>query len=207
MASTSDIRNGLCIKYNHDIFKVIEFLHVKPGKGPAFVRTKMKSVTDGKVIDNTFSAGHKIEEVRVETHKFQYLYNDGDTFHFMNTADYSQIELQKAVLDNPDLMKEGEVVTLLMNTEDNSPLSVDLPSSVILEVTSTEPGIKGNTATNATKPATVETGATVMVPLFINEGDKIKVETAKGTYKERIKAEYEIHTIACIERYCITYWL
>ncbi|MFB1027794.1 MAG: elongation factor P, partial [Flavobacteriaceae bacterium] len=142
----------------------------------------------GKVIDNTFSAGHKIEEVRVETHKFQYLYNDGDTFHFMNTADYSQIELQKAVLDSPDLMKEGEVVTLLMNTEDNSPLSVDLPASVILEVTSTEPGIKGNTATNATKPATVETGATVMVPLFINEGDKIKVETAKGTYKERIKA-------------------
>jgi len=187
MASTSDIRNGLCIRYSHDIFKVIEFLHVKPGKGPAFVRTKMKSVTNGKVIDNTFSAGHKIEEVRVETHKFQFLYNDGETFHFMNTADYSQIELQKAVLDSPDLMKEGEVVTVLINTEDSSPLSVDLPASVILEVTATEPGIKGNTATNATKPATVETGATVMVPLFINEGDKIKVETAKGSYKERIK--------------------
>ena len=187
MASTSDIRNGLCIKYNHDIFKVIEFLHVKPGKGPAFVRTKMKSVTNGKVIDNTFSAGHKIEEVRVETHKFQFLYNDGETFHFMNSADYSQIELQKSVLDSPDLMKEGEVVTVLINTEDSSPLSVDLPASVILEVTATEPGIKGNTATNATKPATVETGATVMVPLFINEGDKIKVETAKGLYKERVK--------------------
>tara|TARA_B110000046_G_scaffold105412_1_gene112802 strand:- start:448 stop:1014 length:567 start_codon:yes stop_codon:yes gene_type:complete len=187
MASTSDIRNGLCIRYSHDIFKIIEFLHVKPGKGPAFVRTKMKSVTNGKVIDNTFSAGHKIEEVRVETHKFQYLYNDGDTFHFMNTADYSQIELQKAVLDSPDLMKEGEVVTVLINTEDSAPLSVDLPASVILEVISTEPGIKGNTATNATKSATVETGATVMVPLFINEGDKIKVETAKGSYKERIK--------------------
>jgi elongation factor P len=187
MASTSDIRNGLCIRYNHDIFKIIEFLHVKPGKGPAFVRTKMKSVTNGKVIDNTFSAGHKIEEVRVETHKFQFLYNDGDTFHFMNTADYSQIELQKAVLDSPDLMKEGEVVTVLINTEDSSPLSVDLPASVILEVTATEPGVKGNTATNATKPATVETGATVMVPLFINEGDKIKVETVKGSYKERIK--------------------
>ncbi|MBT7850596.1 MAG: elongation factor P [Flavobacteriaceae bacterium] len=187
MASTSDIRNGLCIRYNHDIFKIIEFLHVKPGKGPAFVRTKMKSVTNGKVIDNTFSAGHKIEEVRVETHKFQFLYNDGETFHFMNTADYSQIELQKAVLDSPELMKEGEVVTVLINTEDSSPLSVDLPASVILEVTATEPGIKGNTATNATKPATVETGATVMVPLFINEGDKIKVETAKGSYKERIK--------------------
>jgi elongation factor P len=188
MASTSDIRNGLCIKYNHDIFKIIEFLHVKPGKGPAFVRTKMKSVTNGKVIDNTFSAGHKIEEVRVETHKFQYLYNDGETFHFMNTADYSQIELQKSVLDSPDLMKEGEVVTVLINTEDNAPLSVDLPASVILKIISTEPGIKGNTATNATKPAVVETGATIMVPLFINEGDMIKVETTKGTYKERIKA-------------------
>ena len=188
MASTSDIRNGLCIKYNHDIFKIIEFLHVKPGKGPAFVRTKMKSVTNGKVIDNTFSAGHKIEEVRVETHKFQYLYNDGETFHFMNTADYSQIELQKSVLDSPYLMKEGEVVTVLINTEDNAPLSVDLPASVILKIISTEPGIKGNTATNATKPAVVETGATVMVPLFINEGDMIKVETTKGTYKERIKA-------------------
>ena len=187
MASTSDIRNGLCIKYNHDIFKIIEFLHVKPGKGPAFVRTKLKSVTTGKVIDNTFSAGHKIEDVRVETHKFQFLYNDGETFHFMNTEDYSQIELQKSVLDAPELMKEGEIVTVIINTEDNMPLSVDMPASVILEVTHTEPGVKGNTATNATKPATVETGARVNVPLFINEGDKIKVETEKGTYKERVK--------------------
>jgi elongation factor P len=187
MASTSDIRNGLCIRYNHDIFKVIEFLHVKPGKGPAFVRTKLRSVTTGKVIDNTFSSGHKIEDVRVETHKFQYLYNDGDTFHFMNTADYNQITLEKATLDAPDLLKEGEVVTILINSEDNSPLSVDMPASVVLEVTHTEPGVKGNTATNATKPATVETGASVNVPLFINEGDKIKVETAKGSYMERVK--------------------
>ncbi|GAB1855614.1 elongation factor P [Flavobacteriaceae bacterium MHTCC 0001] len=187
MASTSDIRNGLCIKYNHDIYKIVEFLHVKPGKGPAFVRTKLKSVTTGKVIDNTFSAGHKIEDVRVETHKFQFLYNDGEYYHFMNTEDYTQIQLTDNVLDNPGLMKEGEVVTVLINTEDNMPLSVDLPASVILEVTHTEPGVKGNTATNATKPATVETGATVNVPLFINEGDKIKVETEKGTYKERIK--------------------
>ncbi len=187
MASTSDIRNGLCIRYNHDIFKIIEFLHVKPGKGPAFVRTKLKSVTTGKVIDNTFSAGHKLDDVRVETHKFQYLYNEGETFHFMNTEDYSQIELQKAILDSPDLMKEGQVVTVLINSEDSMPLTVDMPASVILEVTATEPGVKGNTATNATKPATVETGATVNVPLFINEGDKIKVETEKGTYKERVK--------------------
>lgn len=187
MATTSDIRNGLCIRYNHDIYKVIEFLHVKPGKGPAFVRTKMKSVTNGKVIDNTFSSGHKLEDVRVETHKFQFLYNDGDYYHFMNTEDYTQIQLVEAALDNPGLMKEGQVVTVIINSEDNSPLSVDLPASVILEVTATEPGVKGNTATNATKPATVETGASVNVPLFINEGDKIKVETEKGTYKERVK--------------------
>ncbi|MBC8754937.1 elongation factor P [Kordia sp. YSTF-M3] len=187
MASTSDIRKGLCIRYNHDIFKIIEFLHVKPGKGPAFVRTKLRSVTTGKVIDNTFSAGHKIDDVRVETHKFQYLYNDGDTFHFMNTGDYNQITLQKTTLDAPDLLKEGEVVTILINSEDNAPLSVDMPASVILEVTHTEPGVKGNTATNATKPATVETGARINVPLFINEGDKIKVETEKGSYMERIK--------------------
>jgi len=187
MASTSDIRKGLCIRYNHDIYKIIEFLHVKPGKGPAFVRTKLKSVTSGKVIDNTFSAGHKIDDVRVETHKFQYLYAEGDTFHFMNTQDYNQIELQKSVLDAPDLLKEGEVVTVLINSEDGMPLSVDMPSHVILEVTHTEPGVKGNTATNATKPATVETGARINVPLFINEGDKIRVETEKGTYTERIK--------------------
>jgi len=187
MASTSDIRNGLCIRYNHDIYKIIEFLHVKPGKGPAFVRTKMKSVTTGKVLENTFSAGHKIEDVRVETHKFQFLYNDGEFYHFMNVEDYTQIRLLESALDMPQLMKEGEVVTILINTEDNMPLSVELPASVVLEVTHTEPGVKGNTATNATKPATMETGAEVNVPLFINEGDKIRIETEKGTYKERIK--------------------
>ena len=187
MASTSDIRNGLCIKYNHDIFKIIEFLHVKPGKGPAFVRTKLKSVTTGKVIDNTFSSGHKIEEVRVETHRYQFLYNDSDTYHFMHVDDYTQIELQETTLDRSDLLKEGEVVTVIINAEDSLPLSVEMPSSVVLEITHTEPGVKGNTATNATKPATTETGATVNVPLFINEGDKVRIETEKGTYKERVK--------------------
>jgi elongation factor P len=187
MASTSDIKKGLCIKYNSDIFKIIEFLHVKPGKGPAFVRTKLKSVTTGKVIDNTFSAGHKIEDVRVETHKFQYLYAEGDDLHFMNTDDYNQITLQRNVVDGSEFMKEGEVVTILINTEDSMPLSVEMPSHVVLEVTHTEPGVKGNTATNATKPATVETGARVNVPLFINEGDKIKIDTEKGSYSERIK--------------------
>jgi len=187
MASTSDIRKGLCIKYNHDIFKIIEFLHVKPGKGPAFVRTKLKSVTTGKVIDNTFSSGHKIEDVRVETRSYQYLYADGDTYHFMNTDDYNQITLQESSLDAPGLLKEGEVVKIMFNTEDSMPLSVEMPASVILEITYTEPGVKGNTATNATKPAKVETGAEVNVPLFINEGDKIKVDTEKGAYMERVK--------------------
>lgn len=187
MASTSDIKKGLCIIYNNDTFKVIEFLHVKPGKGPAFVRTKLKSLTTGKVIDNTFSAGHKIEEVRVETRKYQYLYREGDMFHFMNTDDYTQIQLQKDLLDAPDLLKEGEIVTVIVRAEDETPLSVDMPANVILEVTHTEPGVRGNTATNATKPAIVETGAEVNVPLFINEGDKIRVETDKGTYQERVK--------------------
>ena len=187
MASTSDIRNGLCIKHNHDIFKIIEFLHVKPGKGPAFVRTKLRSLTNGKVLDNTFSAGHKIEVVRVETHKFQFLYAEGNDFHFMNAETYEQIALSRDILDAPDLLKEGENVMVQINTETDLPLAVDMPASVVLEVTYTEPGLKGNTATNATKPAKVETGAAINVPLFINEGDKIKIDTATSAYMERIK--------------------
>ena len=187
MASTSDIKKGLCIVFNNDTYKVIEFLHVKPGKGPAFVRTKLRSLTTGKVLDNTFSAGHKLEEVRVETRKYQYLYPEGDTYHFMNTDDYNQITLQREALDTPELLKEGEIVTIIIRTSDELPLAVEMPSHVYLEVTHTEPGIKGNTATNATKPATIETGAKVNVPLFINEGDKIKIDTEKGTYVERVK--------------------
>ena len=187
MANTSDIKKGLCIVFNNDTYKIVEFLHVKPGKGPAFVRTKLKSLTTGKVIDNTFSAGHKIEEVRVETRKYQFLYAEGDTFHFMNTDDYNQITLQKQALDAPDLLKEGEIVTIIIRTSDELPLAVEMPTHVYLEVTHTEPGVKGNTATNATKPATVETGARVNVPLFINEGDKIKIDTEKGSYMERVK--------------------
>ena len=187
MISTSDIRKGLCIKYNNDIYKIIEFLHVKPGKGPAFVRTKLKSVTSGKVLDNTFSAGHKIEDIRVETQKYQFLYRDGEQYNFMNTDDYNQITVEESVLDAPELMKEGELVSISINTEDGMPLSVDMPASVVLEVSHTEPGVKGNTATNATKPAKVETGTSINVPLFINEGDKIKVDTEKGSYIERVK--------------------
>lgn len=187
MANTSDIRNGLCIRHNNDIFKIVEFLHVKPGKGPAFVRTKLKSLTTGKTLDNTFSAGHKIDVVRVETHTYQYLYNEGDDFHFMNTETFDQITLDRNILDAPELLKEGINVMVQINTENELPLAVDMPVSVVLEVTYAEPGVKGNTATNATKPATVETGAQINVPLFINEGDKVKIDTATGNYLERIK--------------------
>jgi elongation factor P len=187
MATTADIRKGLCIEFNHDIYKIIEFLHVKPGKGPAFVRTKLKSVTSGKVVDNTFSAGHKIEEVRVETRKYQYLYEDEAGFHFMNTEDYTQIQIRKSMVENHELMKEGTEVIIVLKAEDETPLSAELPQSVILEVISSEPGIKGNTATNATKPAVLETGAKIQVPLFINEGDKIKIDTENGSYLERVK--------------------
>jgi len=151
------------------------------------VRTKLKSLTNGKVLENTFSAGNKLEEVKVETRRYQYLYPEGETYHFMNTEDYNQISLPKDVLDAPDLLKEGEVVSIIVRTEDEVPLSVEMPAHVILEITHTEPGVKGNTATNATKPATVETGASINVPLFINEGDRVKIDTESGTYLERVK--------------------
>lgn len=187
MASTSDIRNGLCIVHNGNIYKVIDFQHVKPGKGPAFVRTKMRSLTTGKVLDNTIPAGHKIETVRVETRNYQFLYKDDQGFHFMNNDDYNQIFLEEVLIDAPQFLKDGQNVSIVFNAEDESPLTCDLPAHVILEVSATEPGVKGNTATNATKPATLETGAIINVPLFINENDKIKIDTAKGSYMERIK--------------------
>lgn len=159
MATTADIRKGLCINWNNDTWKIIEFQHVKPGKGPAFVRTKLKSISNGKVLDNTFSAGHKIEEVRVETRKYQFLYDDDNGFHFMNNDDYSQVYLNKNMIENSQFMKAGDEVTIMFRAEDEFPLSAELPQFVIMEITYTEPGLKGDTATNASKPATTETGA------------------------------------------------
>ncbi len=187
MASTSDIRNGLCMEYNNDIFYVVEFQHVKPGKGNAFVRTKLKSLTTGKVIDNTFPAGHKIKDVRVERRTFQYLYKDDLGFHFMNNETYAQVFLSGDMISNNQLLKEGTNVEMLLHAETEQALSVDLPQYIILEVTYTEPGVKGDTATNTQKPATVETGAEVRVPLFINIGDKVKIDSASGNYVERAK--------------------
>lgn len=188
MASTSDIKNGLCIKYNHGLYTVVEFQHVKPGKGPAFVRTKLKNLTTGKVIDNTFPSGHKIDTVRVERRKYQYLYNDDSGYHFMNQETFDQTFISKDLINSPQFLKEGITVEILFHAEEELPLICELPSYIELEVTYTEPGIKGDTATNTLKPAKLETGAEVRVPLFINEGDKIKVDTKNGTYSERVKS-------------------
>lgn len=187
MASTSEIRNGLCLNHNHDVYSVVEFLHVKPGKGPAFVRMKLKSLTVGKVIDMTIPSSHKIDIVRVERRKYQYLYNDDSGYHFMDNETFEQTALQKSLIDNPGLLKEGSEVEVLFHADKNIPLTLDMPKYVVLQITYTEPGVKGDTATNATKPATVETGAEVRVPLFINEGDKVKIESATGSYVERVK--------------------
>lgn len=187
MASTSDIRNGMCLEYKNDIFSVIEFLHVKPGKGPAFVRTKIKSLTTGKVLDNTWPSGHKITEVRVERRKFQYLYKDDAGYHFMNNETFEQVTIQEEMLHRPDLLQESAEVEILYHAEKEIPLTLDMPAHIEAEVTYTEPGLKGDTATNAMKPATIDTGAEVRVPLFINIGDRIKVDTASGSYMERVK--------------------
>jgi elongation factor P len=188
MATTSDIRNGMCLEINGEIFTVVEFLHVKPGKGNAFVRTKIKSVTSGKVIDKTIQAGHKVDEVRVERRKFQFLYEDEMGFHFMDNETYDQITLDSAMVDHPKLMKEGIEVEILFHSEKDVPLTMEMPQYIVLEVTYSEPGLKGDTATNAMKPAKVETGAEIRVPLFINEGDKVKIDTRSGDYVERVKS-------------------
>jgi len=188
MGSLSEMKNGLCLRHNNDIYKVVEFLHVKPGKGPAFVRTKLKSITNGKVVDNTWPSSHKIDIVRIERRKFQFLYKDDMGFHFMDNETYDQSALNKEMIDNPKLLKEGMNVEVLFDSDNNLPLTLEMPQYIILEVTYTEPGLRGDTATNVSKPATVETGAEIKVPIFINTGDKVKVDTRDGSYVERIKS-------------------
>lgn len=187
MASTADIRNGLCIEFNNDIYTIVEFQHVKPGKGAAFVRTRMKSVTTGRVLENTFPSGHKIDIVRVERRKFQFLYPDDAGFNFMDVESFEQTAIQESMISRPDLLKEGTEVEILFHSDKDIPLSVELPASITLQVTYTEPGVRGDTATNTLKPATVETGAEVKVPLFVNEGDFIRIDTTTGAYMERVK--------------------
>ena len=187
MANTSDIKNGLCIKHNAKLFQIIEFQHVKPGKGPAFVRTKMRQIESGKVLDHTFSAGHKIETVRIENRDYQYLYQDSDTYIFMNSKTYEQVNIPLNMVEKAQFLQEGMMVNILFHAEEELPLVIDLPMHIISEITYTEPGIKGDTATNSMKPATIATGAKIKVPLFINTGEVIKVDTRTGVYVERVK--------------------
>lgn len=187
MATTADLRNGLVINFNHDLFQIVEFQHVKPGKGGAFVRTKLRSLTSGKVLDNTFNAGVTIYPVRVERRKFQYLYKDEAGYNFMDNETFDQINLTDKLVETADLMKEGQEVEILINAETETPLTCEMPPFVELEVTYAEPGIRGDTANSPKKKVEVETGATIMVPLFIEQGDKIRVDTRTYDYVERVK--------------------
>ena len=188
MATTADFRNGLCIEHNGDPWKIENFQHVKPGKGPAFVRTKIRNLNTGRLLENTFTSGVKINIIRIENRKYQFLYSESNDYHFMDNATYEQIMLQKDFIDNVEFLKEGENIDVLFHADKGMPLTASLPTHITLEVTHTEVGVKGNTATNTFKPATTETGAKIQVPLFINQGDKIKIDTTKKVYLERVKS-------------------
>ena len=187
VATTADFRNGLCIEFNDDLFSIVEFQHVKPGKGPAFVRTKLKNLKTGRVIENTFTAGHKITTARVERRPHQFLYVDDIGFHFMDSSSFEQVSLEPGMIENASFLKEGQEVEIVFHAETETVLSCEMPAHVSLQVTYTEPGVKGDTATNATKPAKLETGAEIQVPLFVNEGEVIKVDTRDSSYVERVK--------------------
>ena len=187
MSSTSDLGKGVVIKYNGDLCIVTEYQHVKPGKGGAFVRTKLKNLLNGKVLENTFRSGEKVEEARVEATVLQYLYNDGDNYYMMNPETFEQLPISAEIIgDDRFYMLENDEIKVLMYQD--APISIELPTAVVLEVTYTEPGERGDTAkTNVKKPAKLETGLEIPVPLFINEGDKIKIDTRDGSYLERVK--------------------
>ncbi|MDD2279331.1 MAG: elongation factor P [Bacteroidales bacterium] len=188
MATTADFRNGLCIEFNGKLYTVVQFQHVKPGKGAAFVRSKLKNLETGKVIENTFNAGVKINTVRIERRPYQFLYKDEVGYNFMHQETFEQIMLNEAQVDNTDLYKEGQYVEIVVHAETEMVLSCELPAFVDLEVTYTEPGLKGDTASSsALKHATLETGAIISVPLFIEMGDKIRVDTRTRDYSERVK--------------------
>jgi elongation factor P len=187
MATTADFRNGLCLEFNNDLYTIVEFQHVKPGKGGAFVRTKLKSLTTGKQIENTFNAGVKVTTARIERRPHQFLYLDDYGYNFMDNTTFEQVTLPEKMVPNSDLLKDGQEVEIIFHAEEEKPLSCELPAFVVLQVTYTEPGIKGDTATNATKPATLETGAAIQVPLFIDQDEVIKVDTRTRSYSERVK--------------------
>jgi len=185
VATSNDIKNGTVLRIDGNLWSVIEFQHVKPGKGGAFVRTKMKNVLSGKVVDKTFNAGIKVETANVDRRDFQYLYMDGEDFVFMDNDTYDQVNVPATTVgDAKDYMLEGMSVMLASN--DGTPLYIELPTSVVLEITYTEPGLQGDRSTGGTKPATLETGAEIQVPLFLEQGVKVKVDTRTGDYLGRV---------------------
>ena len=188
MMNAQDIKNGSCIRLDGRLYFCVEFLHVKPGKGNTFMRTKLKDVVDGRVIERRFNIGEKLEDVRVEPLPYQYLYADGEDDIFMNNETFEQIPISKDLVTGAAYMKEGDTVEVVSDASTNTVLYAEMPMKTVLKITYTEPGLKGDTATNTLKPATVETGATVKVPLFINEGELIEVDTRDGSYVGRVKA-------------------
>lgn len=187
MATTADFRNGLCMELNNELYTIVEFQHVKPGKGGAFVRTKLKNLKSGKVLQHTFNAGHKINVARVERRPYQFLYKDDMGYHFMHASTFEQMSIEEGLINAPEFLKEGQDVEIVYHADSETPLNCELPPFVELEITYTEPGVKGDTATNTLKAATVETGAVVNVPLFIDTGEVIKIDTRTKSYAERVK--------------------
>jgi elongation factor P len=187
MATTADFKNGMCIEFNNDLYTIVEFQHVKPGKGSAFVRTKLKNIKTGRVIENTFNSGVKVTTARIERRGHQFLYKDDLGFHFMDTSTFEQVSLQEEMVEGYQFLKDGQEVDVIFHAETETPLSVELPPFVELKIVYTEPGIKGDTATNATKPAKLETGAEIQVPLFVNQDEVIKVDTRTSSYSERVR--------------------
>ncbi len=185
MATTNDLKNGMVLSIDNQLWSVVEFQHVKPGKGPAFVRTKLKAVLSGKVVDRTFNAGTKVETANVDKRTMQYLYKDGGDFVFMDVDTYDQVNVSGDVVGTAaDYMLENQ--NAIVATHDAAPLYVELPASVVLEITHTEPGLQGDRSTGGTKPATLETGAQIAVPLFLESGTKVKVDTRDGSYLGRV---------------------
>jgi len=189
MANTSDFKNGLCLDINGDLVTIVQFQHVKPGKGPAFVRTKLKNIKTGKVVEKTFTAGVKIDLARIERRPYQFLYKDEVGYVFMHNETYEQITIDEVIIEQSDLLKEGQNVEIVVHADTETPLICELPPFVEMEVTYTEPGLRGDTSSSSSlKQATVETGAVINVPLFINTGERIKVDTRDRSYSERVKS-------------------
>ncbi|MBQ6229367.1 MAG: elongation factor P [Prevotella sp.] len=187
MIKSQDIKKGTCIRMDGKLYFCIDFLHVKPGKGNTIMRTTLKDVVSGRVLEKRFNIGEALEDVRVERRQYQYLYQEGEDYIFMNQETYDQVPIAKDLITGVDFMKESDIVEVVSDADTNTILFAEMPVKTVLRITHSEPGVKGDTATNATKPATLETGVEVRVPLFVNEGDLIQVDTRDGSYLQRVK--------------------